>query len=322
MRLAMLLAALLATLPAARAETLRAGRTLHDSVVRLSDLFDGLGRAKDAVLGPAPVPGRSLVLEAPQLAAIARRYGLLWRPAGVADRVLLERPGRPVAREEVLDLLREELGRLGLDPEADLELADFAPPMVPVASLPHLALERPDLDAASGRFAATLAVTAGEMPALRLRLSGRAVPMVPVVVAARRLGMGEVLRAEDLRLARIRAERRRPGMAQHPAEIIGQRLRRPAGAGQPLSLADLGPAPAVERHAPVTMVLEVPGLRLTMRGRALEAAPQGGRLPVMNLASRLVVEAEAIGPGLVRVILGGAPIGAMPPGAATLAAMR
>jgi flagella basal body P-ring formation protein FlgA len=33
----------------------------------------------------------------------------------------------------------------------------------------------------------------------------------------------------------------------------------------------------------------------------MEAAPRGGVVPVMNLSSRQVVQAEAIGPGRVRV---------------------
>jgi flagella basal body P-ring formation protein FlgA len=58
----------------------------------------------------------------------------------------------------------------------------------------------------------------------------------------------------------------------------------------------------------VTMIVEGPGLSLTTQGRALEAAPRGGRLNVMNLSSRNVVEAEAIGPGRVRVSLGAGPL--------------
>jgi flagella basal body P-ring formation protein FlgA len=40
----------------------------------------------------------------------------------------------------------------------------------------------------------------------------------------------------------------------------------------------------------------------------MESAARGGRLSVMNLSSRTVVEAEAIGPGRVRVRLGASPL--------------
>ena len=49
-------------------------------------------------------------------------------------------------------------------------------------------------------------------------------------------------------------------------------------------------------------------LALTAQGRALDAAAIGEVVQVMNLASRQVVEAEAIGPGRVRVRHGAAPL--------------
>ena len=56
--------------------------TLSAPVVRLSDLFDGLESDGDVVLGPGPAPGGRIVVEAAQLAAIARQFGVDWRPRG------------------------------------------------------------------------------------------------------------------------------------------------------------------------------------------------------------------------------------------------
>jgi flagella basal body P-ring formation protein FlgA len=57
----------------------------------------------------------------------------------------------------------------------------------------------------------------------------------------------------------------------------------------------------VERGQTVTMLYEAPGLTLTAQGRAMEAAPRGTLVPVMNLSSRVVVQAEVVAPGRVRV---------------------
>uniref|UniRef100_UPI0022EA8D16 flagellar basal body P-ring formation chaperone FlgA n=1 Tax=Falsiroseomonas oryzae TaxID=2766473 RepID=UPI0022EA8D16 len=135
----------------------------------------------------------------------------------------------------------------------------------------------------------------------RLRLAGRAVPTVPMLVAARRMAAGETLRAADVRLIRVPASRLRPGAAQEAEVVLGQALRRPAAADQPLLLADLVQPVAVERGQTVTMLYQVPGMVLTAQGRAMEAAARGAAVPVMNLHSRLVVQAEVIGPGRVRV---------------------
>ena len=177
----------------------------------------------------------------------------------------------------------------------------------PSRSLPA---ENTTLDAATGRFSATLVVLAEGMPTVRMRLAGRAVPTQPAVVATRRIGLGEVVGPADARLVRLRAERVRPGTAQRLDQVVGQQLRRPMTAEMPFASADLAAPAMVEKNALVTMVLEAPGLSLSVQGRALEAAPRGAVVPVMNLASRSVVEGEVIGPGRVRVPMGAAPLAA------------
>jgi flagella basal body P-ring formation protein FlgA len=89
--------------------------------------------------------------------------------------------------------------------------------------------------------------------------------------------------------------------------VVGQQLRRPLATDLPFHAADLAPPALVTRNGAVTMVLDAPGLTLTAQGRALEAAPRGAMVPVMNLASRSVVDALVIGPGRVRVAMGTTP---------------
>ncbi|MBR0662583.1 flagellar basal body P-ring formation chaperone FlgA [Neoroseomonas oryzicola] len=280
----------------------------EEATLRLGDIFENAGRLEGLAIGAAPPPGRRMVLDASNLAAIARRHGLAWRPLSGEERSIVERPGRPVPREEVEALLRAEIARLGADAEAELELPGFAPPVVPVAALPEIAIETPSFDGATRRFAATLAVAAEGMATQRTRITGRAVPTVPVVLAVRRIAVGEVVRPGDVEERRLRAERVRPGAAQRAEEVIGKQVRRPIGADLPFMLVDLVAATVVAKNQPVVMVLEAPGIALTAQGRALDAAALGERLPVMNLMSRSVVEAIAIGPGRVRVTPGVMPM--------------
>jgi flagella basal body P-ring formation protein FlgA len=287
---------------------LRPHAVVEDAVIRLSDLFDNAGQNAGRVVGPAPAPGRRVVVEPAQLLAIARANGVVWRPLTSADTVVVERPGRAVPREEVLDLLRGELGPMGLDAEAELELPGFQPVMVPLAAFTQLALEQSWFETATNRFSATLVVVAEGMPTLRQRIAGRAVATAAVVVATRRLALGEVVGPGDLRLVRQRAERVRPGLASDPGQVLGKALRRPVMAGAGFAVNDLTLPAVVERNAMVTMVMEGPGVSITARGRAMAAAGRGEMVPVMNLASHAVVEAEAIGPGRVRVAFGSVPV--------------
>lgn len=280
----------------------------EEPLLRLGDIFENAGRLAHQAVGAAPAPGRRMLLDAASLAAIARRHGLAWRPLSGEERSIVERPGRSVPREEIEALLRLDLARLGAEPESEIELPGFAPPLVPLASLPEIALEATHYEAAGRRFAAILVVAAEGMATQRLRIAGRALPTVPVVVAARRLAVGEIVRPGDIEERRMRAERVRPGTAQRAEEVVGRQMRRPIGAALPFMLADLVTPVVVHRHQPVLMVLDAPGLSLTARGRAMAAAAMGEVVPVMNLLSRSVVEAEAIGPGRVRVLPGAVPV--------------
>jgi flagella basal body P-ring formation protein FlgA len=292
------------TLPPAPRPVVLAG----DALLRLGDLFENAGPRAGQAVGAAPAPGRRMVLDAANLAAIARRHGLDWRPLSGEERSIVERPGRPIPREEIESLLRFELARLGVDAQAELDLPGFAPPLVPPAALPELALEAPHYEAATRRFAATLVVAAEGMATQRLRIAGRAAPTVPVVLAARRLAVGDIVGPRDIEERRIRAERARPGTAQRAEEVVGRQLRRPIGTDMPFMTVDLLAPVVIGKNQPVLMLLEAPGLALTAQGRAMEAAALGEMVPVMNLASRQVVEAEAIGPGRVRVRPGATPI--------------
>ncbi len=310
MRRRLLLALLLApTRPARAAEPalLRPHALLDRDTLRLSDLFD---LAPDTVIAAAPLPGRRMVLEAQNLVNIARRHGIPWRPLTASDRIVVERPGRPVPRQDIEAVLREELARHGVEAEMEVELPGLVPPMVPAAAWIQLAVEGVSLEQPGLRFQATLVVLADGAGTQRLRLAGRVVPTVPVVVATRRMALGEVVGRDDARLARLRGERVRPGHAQQLAQVIGQELRRPLAVEQAYALIDLGPPSIVQKNAPVTLLLESPGISLTAQGRALESAARGGMVPVMNLASRRIVEGVAVAPGRVRVAMGSIPLAA------------
>lgn len=280
----------------------------EDTVLRLGDIFENAGALADRTVGAAPAPGRRITLDASQLSGLARRHGLAWRPLSGEERSVVERPGRPLPREDVEAMLRDELSRLGLDADAELELPGFSPPLVPLGVLPQVMVEAPYVDTTSRRFAVTLVVSAEGMATQRIRLAGRAVPTVPVVIAARRMAVGDIVGPEDLREIRQRAERVRPGTAQRAEDVVGKQLRRPIGSDLPFMTVDLVAPSVISKNQLVLMVLEGPGISLTAQGRAMEAASLGQMVPVMNLMSRSVVEAEAIGPGRVRVRPGSTPV--------------
>ena len=154
-----LLALCLGSAHAEAAATLRTMTTLHASVVRLSDLFDEAGANADRVLGPGPGAGGRIVVEAAQLGAIARQFGVDWRPASSADRAVLDRPGRPMRREDVLRAVKTALMAAGASADCDIELAGFTPPLVPFEADPQPVVADLDYDVDAGRLSAMVSVT-------------------------------------------------------------------------------------------------------------------------------------------------------------------
>jgi flagellar basal body P-ring formation protein FlgA len=290
------------------AATLRPVTTLDSPVVRLSDLFDDAGPDADKVLGPAPAPGGRIVVEAAQLGAIARQFGVDWRPAGSADRAVLDRPGRLLPREDVMAALRTALVGVGAPGDADIDLPGFSAPLVPTDSHPQATMEQLDYDAASGRFTGVLAVGGEGMDLQTERLSGTVQEMLSVPVPVRRLAAGSVIQPDDLTIARVRAGLARGNVVQDPAQAVGMAVRHQTMPGQPVPLADLTHPLAVRKGARVAMQLQSPGISLAALGQAMEAGALGDQIQVMNPVSHAVVLAEITGPDQVRVMPGSIPV--------------
>lgn len=300
---ALVLAGLLvpAAFAGAHAASLRAATMLHAPVVRLSDLFEDAGPNANRVLGTAPGPGGSIVVEAAQLGAIARQFGVDWQPASPAERTVLERAGRLLPRDGVLKALKAALIAAGASSECEIELPGFIPPMVPAEAGPQPLATELDYDAGSGRFSAVLSVTGDGMEPINLRVTGQVTDTIALPVAVARLPAGTVVRADDVRMARVPVAMVHSEVLHTPGEAVGLQLRHPIVAGQPFAVADVMRPSLVQRGANVEMRLQSPGISLRAQGVAMDSGATGERIRVLNPSSRAVVEAEVIGPGRVRV---------------------
>jgi flagella basal body P-ring formation protein FlgA len=300
MRILMLLAGLLVC-GQAQAASLRSMTTLHGPTVYLRDLFDDAGVGADRVLGPGPEPGGRIVVEAAQLNAIARQFNVAWRSVSRADRAVLEWPGRPLRKEEAIDAVRLAITAAGASDDVDIDLSGFTPPIVPAEVTPVATVSQLEYDSSSGRFNAALTLTDAGMNPIDTRISGRVDEVVEAPVALTRLLPDTVLRADDLRIARVRAATLQNEVARSVAQIIGMQLRRPVAAGQPLRLADLSRPPLVQRGATVQIELSAAGLSVSGQAVALDAGAEGEKVRVQNLTSHAFLFAEVVGPGKVRI---------------------
>ncbi len=69
--------------------------------------------------------------------------------------------------------------------------------------------------------------------------------------------------------------------------------------GRPLRIADLMKPEVVQRNETVMLVYRVPGIMLTVRGKATEGGAEGDVISVLNEQSKRTVQGVVTGPGRV-----------------------
>jgi len=309
MKILALFLGLCLTVPAHGA-VLRTMTSLHGPTVYLHDLFDDAGVNADRVLGPGPGPGGRIVVEARQLKAIARQYGVDWQPASSADRAVLEWAGRPLRREDTIAAVRAALVTQGAARDCEVAIPGFTPPMVPETSTSAPIVTQMDYDHENGRFTAMLSVTGDGMEPISVRIEGEVADMIDLPVAVVRMPAGAIPGPEDVRMARVRVASVHTDVARDLVAVIGMQLKRQVPAGTPIPVAQLMRPTQVTRGDPVRLQLQVGGLSLAGQGLALESGATGERIRVRNVSSQAVIEAEVAGPGVVRVVPGTSPIAA------------
>jgi flagellar basal body P-ring formation protein FlgA len=298
----------LCALGSAHAASLRPATTLQGPRVYLRDLFDDAGANAERLLGPGPGPGGRIVVEARQLKAIAIQYGVDWRPVSTADRAILEWPGQPLRRDDALTAVRAALIARGASPDCDVDIPGYNPPTIPLSGTSPPVVTQLDYDRDQGRYAAILSVNGDGMESITLRVAGDVADVVVLPVIVNRLPAGAVPGPDDVKMARVHVNLVHGEVAHDPIMVIGMQLKRQLQAGMPIAIADLMLPTQILRGDPVKLQLQTGGLWLTGQGLALESGASGERIRVRNISSQATLEAEVVGPGVVRIVPGSAPI--------------
>jgi len=125
---------------------------------------------------------------------------------------------------------------------------------------------------------------------------------VQVAVAARDLGRGDVLGAEDVSWVNMNDNEVVSYALTQEGDIVGRAAKHPIRAGQTLRKFDIDRPIAVERSKLVTVLYSAKMMNLTVQGQAMEAGGIGDVIRVTNTKSRTVVTAEIIDANTVRVV--------------------
>jgi flagella basal body P-ring formation protein FlgA len=164
-----------------------------------------------------------------------------------------------------------------------------------------LMVSRMNVEPRNGRFDISFELP-GSAAARRLplRFTGTAREMIEVATLTRGLRQGEVIKGSDVTIERRpKAEAGIEGVS--PEQAIGLAAKAPMRAGQAVRQSDLTKPLIVLRNESVTITYEVPGIVLTVRGKAAEAGAAGDMVSVLNIQTNRTVQATVTGPGRVTV---------------------
>jgi flagella basal body P-ring formation protein FlgA len=299
---------------------LKAHATVSGPVVKIGDLVAHAGIVAKVPIFRAPDLGTTGSVPVDAVVAAVARHALIGIDTAGLSAVTVTRPARTIAAKEIEDAVAQALARQYRLGDAKDVSVTFDGILSAIRVEPS-ALGDPRVagiayDAGNGRFDATLDLPTGAASRGTLRLTGRAFATAAVVTLAHAVERGAVLKDSDIVVERRpRAEIGRDALTD-PERARGLAARSNLQAGQIVRSIDLAKPELVLRNDPVTITYAMPGIRLTIRGKALDNGAEGDSIGVLNEQSKRTLQAVVVGPG--RVAIGSA----MPRLAANIATDR
>ncbi len=291
-RIAMLIVALsfgmlvlLVGVTSASAATLRGEGVVTDDYIRLGDIFDGVKNA-EYVLGPAPQPGKDMILNARTLYKIAAALDVEWQPSTSAEQIILRREAVVVPQADVTAALQEKLRESGVKDSFSVTYTNTLNDIILPAGLDRaLEVTAFNFDAQNDTFNAVVVSPSADNPVKRVPVSGRIERLVQVPVLKSTLRNGDIIGALDIDYIELPAFKLSNGTLLKEEDIVNMTPRRVTAAGKPLISNDLEQPKMVERGDVITLVFADGPMQLTVKGKSLQAGAMGDTIRVSNTDS-------------------------------------
>jgi flagella basal body P-ring formation protein FlgA len=278
-------------------------------IVRIGDLVENAGAATDVPVFRAPDLGQTGAVQVTRIAEALRPYDLAGVDTAGLSEVVVTRLSRALTAKDITDrIARAFSGQYGLGDAQNLAVIldrDIRILHVEPTVGSDLVVSRMNVDPRTGRFdiafelpGSTLSRRAG------LRFTGTVTETVEAAMLTRSLRIGEVIKASDVTMGRRpKSEMRSDGMG--PDQVVGMAAKIALRSGQAVRTDDLVKPQIVQRNEAVTIYYQVPGIMLTVRGKAVEGGAMGDVIGVLNIQSNRTVQATVIGPSRVTIAAAG-----------------
>jgi flagella basal body P-ring formation protein FlgA len=281
---------------------LKAEATVSSDIVRIGDLVENAGIQSNTPIFRAPDLGETGAVPVTQVLDAIRPHGFIGIQTAGLREIVVTRASRAIPAADIEARITQALiSRYSLGKAESLKLTfdrDVRAIQIDPGTTADLTLERIAYDPNARRFDAVFELGGGRM---RWRFAGSAVETIEVAVVSRPLARGEIVKVSDVTIER----RPRADFLNEPAaaagEVVGMAARRNVRANQPLRMADLMKPELVQRGDIVTLHYEVPGIVLSMRGKALESGTLGDTVNVLNEQSKRTIQGVVTAQGHVTV---------------------
>ena len=300
-------AALLALGASAKAEPerpkLKAETTVTGSIVRIGDLIEHAGIIAKVPIFRAPNLGSTGTVSAEAVVEAVRPYALIGLDTGDVGEVVVTRASRSIPASDIEARVAQALSaQYALGPVKNIVVnfdRELRAIQVETTAKGEPRVAYLNYDSRNGRFDVTLDLPTGSTTRGALRLSGRAAATAEVVTLARAVEHGEVLKHADVLIERRPRGEIGRDMITNADLAVGLAVRAAMQPGRPLRFADLMKPELVHHNETVTLTYQLPGIRLTVRGKAVEGGAEGDTIGVLNEESRRTVQGVVVGPGRV-----------------------
>jgi flagellar basal body P-ring formation protein FlgA len=282
---------------------LKSEATVTGDIVRIGDLVENAGIVSKVAIFRAPDLGSTGTVPAEAVIEAVRTHALVGLDAGNVTEVTVTRASRTIPAASVEATIAQALSaQYALGPakditinfERELRAIQVEPTAVGEPRVAHI-----DYDKSTSHFDVTLSLPTGAGSRGSLRLSGHAAATAEIVTVVRPLERGEILKAADIAIERRpRADVTRD-IVTDSEHALGLAARAALQPGRPIRASDLVKPPLVQRNETVTLIYEVPGIMLTVRGKAADAGAEGDVISVINEQTKRAVQGVVVGPGRV-----------------------
>jgi flagellar basal body P-ring formation protein FlgA len=274
-------------------------------IVRIGDLVDNAGAATDVPVFRAPDLGQTGAVPVSRIAEALRPYDVVGLQTGGITEVVVTRLSRALTAKDITDRIAHAFGgQYGLGDAQNLAIIldrDIRVLHIEPSANGDLVVARMNVEPRTGRFDIAFELPGSTLSRrAALRFTGTVTETVEAATLIRSLRAGEIVKASDVSIERRpKTELRGDGIAV--TQAVGLAAKAALRTGVALRTEDLMKPQVVQRNEAVTIYYQVPGIQLTVRGKALESGAVGDVVGVLNVQSNRPVQATVIAPGRVSI---------------------